>query len=263
MTAHRFFAFLLAVTLAFAMLSPALAEEAAESEATEAPATAQDDTLTDAQRLVRGYDADLGYIYINYGRYPYEADGTVAPILWRVLGIDEDGYALLLTEYVIDFAMYHEKKVTIEEWKGNTIYHTLNDEMRKVMFTDEELSAVLYTDEKGWLYYLDNEDYRNTAYGFRHWQLKPQKERECKPTPYAMTHPHAWKDRSNGCTWYFSTGVPRRGFHNLIGYDGHTSTAANNRYGGVRCACKLDLSKLDHVSGEGTLENPYTFEVIE
>ena len=138
MTVRRFFAFLLAVTLAFAMLSPALAEETAAPDATAAPATAQNATLTDAQRLVRGYDADLGYIYINYGRYPYEADGTVAPILWRVLGIDEDGYALLLTEYVIDFAMYHEKKVTIEEWKGNTIYHTLNDEMRKVMFTDEE-----------------------------------------------------------------------------------------------------------------------------
>ena len=121
MTVHRFFAFLLAVTLAFALFSPALAEETAEPKATAAPATAQDATLTDAQRLVRGYDADLGYIYINYGRYPYEADGTVAPILWRVLGVDEDGYALLLTEYVIDFAMYHEKKVTIEEWKGNTI----------------------------------------------------------------------------------------------------------------------------------------------
>ena len=91
MTAHRFFAFLLAVTLAFSMLSPALAEEAAESEATAAPTAAQADTPTDAQRLVRGYDADLGYIYINYGRYPYEADGTVAPILWRVLGVDEDG----------------------------------------------------------------------------------------------------------------------------------------------------------------------------
>ena len=50
------------------------------------------------------------YIYINYGRYPYEADGTVAPILWRVLGIDEDGYALLLTEYVIDFAMISREK---------------------------------------------------------------------------------------------------------------------------------------------------------
>ena len=37
MTVHRFFAFLLAVTLAFATLSPALAEEAAESEATAAP----------------------------------------------------------------------------------------------------------------------------------------------------------------------------------------------------------------------------------
>lgn len=41
MTAHRFFAFLLAVTLAFAMLSPALAEETAAPDATAAPATAQ------------------------------------------------------------------------------------------------------------------------------------------------------------------------------------------------------------------------------
>ncbi len=79
MTAHRFFAFLLAVTLAFAMLSPALAEETAEPKATAAPATAQNAMLTDAQRLVRGYDADLGYIYINYGRYPYEADGPLRP----------------------------------------------------------------------------------------------------------------------------------------------------------------------------------------
>ena len=218
---------------------------------------------TDAQRLVRGYDADEGYIYINYGRYPYEADGTIAPVLWRVLGVSEDGWALLLTEYVIDFAMYNTEKVNIYEWKGNTIYHTLNDDMRKVMFTDEELTAVRYSEEKGWLYYLDNEDYRNTSYGFRHWQLKPQKERECKPTPYAMTHPDAWCDKSNGCTWYFSTGIPRRGYHNLIGFDGHTSTAANNRNGGVRCACKLDLSMLSNVSGSGTLEDPYSFDVVD
>ena len=218
---------------------------------------------TDAQQLVRGYDATDGYIYVNYGRYPHDEDGTVAPVLWRVLGVDEDGWALLLTEHIIDFAMYNTEKVNIYEWKGNTIYHTLNDTMRKVMFTDEELSAVRFSEEKGWLYYLDNEDYRNTAYGFRHWQLKPQKERECSPTPYAMTHPEAWRDASNGCSWYFSTGIPRKGFHNLIGFDGHTSTAANNRYGGVRCACKLDLSMLGQASGSGTEEDPYTFEVLK
>ena len=260
MSFRRLLALLLVCTLSLGL---AVAEEAP----TQAPIASATDlstaALTDAQRLVRGYDAEAGYIYINYGRYPYYEDGTEAPILWRVLGVDEDGWALLLTEYVIDFAMYHEKKVTMENWRDNTIYHTLNDEMRLVMFTDEELSAVRYTEEKGWLYYLDNEDYRNTDYGFRHWQLKPQKERECQPTPYAMTNPHAWKDRSNGCTWYFSTGVPRRGFHNLIGYDGHTSTAANNRYGGVRCACKLKLSMLSNVQGEGTKEDPYTFEVVK
>lgn len=216
---------------------------------------------TDAERLIRGYDPEDGYIYMCFGRYPYTEEGTVMPVEWKVLGV-ENNYAFLYTQYVIDFAQYHTEKVTLEVWKDNAIYTTLNENIRKQMFTDEELRAVRYSEEMGWLFYLSNLQLRQEAYGFYHWQLKPQKPRECAPTPYAMTHPEAWRDAGNGNTWYFSTGVPRRGFHSLIGFDGHTSTAANNRYGGVRPACYVDLAMLDNVTGSGTLEDPYMFDVI-
>lgn len=224
---------------------------------------------TDAQRVVKGYDREVGglrnnvdgYTFINFGRYPYTAEGDIMPVTWKVLAV-EDGYAFCYTAYVIDFAQYHDKKIDLVVWKDNLIYTTLNETIRAKMFTEDELKAVCYSEERGWLFYLSNPQLRREDYGFRHWQLDPQKPRECAPTPYAMTHPEAWKDEASGNTWYFSTGMPRVGFHNLIGFDGHTSTAANNRYGGVRPACYIDLSMLDNVTGSGTLEDPYNFELI-
>lgn len=224
---------------------------------------------TDAQRVVKSFDQEAGkamngldgYTFINYGNYPYTAEGDILPVTWKVLCV-EDGYAFCYSAYVIDFAQFHDKKVDLDHWKDYQIYTTLNETIRKKMFTDEELKAVLFSEERGWLFYLSNFQLRKEYYGFRHWQLKPQKPRECAPTPYAMTHPEAWVDEGNGNTWYFSTGMPRVGFHNLIGYDGHTSTAANNRYGGVRCACYIDLSMLDNVKGSGTIDDPYSFDLI-
>lgn len=224
---------------------------------------------TDAQRVIKGYDMEVGklknnvdgYTFMNFGRYPYTAEGDIMPVTWKVLGVEE-GYAFCYTAYVIDFAQYHDKKIDLVVWKDNLIYKTLNETIRAKMFTDDELKAVLYSEDRGWLFYLSNLQLRKEYYGFRHWQLDPQKPRECSPTPYAMTHPEAWIDEASGNTWYFSTGMPRVGFHNLIGFDGHTSTAANNRYGGVRCACYIDLSMLDNVKGSGTLEDPYSFDLI-
>ena len=50
-----------------------------------------------ADSPLRGYVKGEGYQYVSLGAYPYEADGAVAPVLWRVLET-KDGQALLLTE---------------------------------------------------------------------------------------------------------------------------------------------------------------------
>ena len=65
------------------------------------------------------------------------------------MGAENNGWALLLTEYVIHIAMYHKEKANVYEWKGNAIYHTLNDEVCQVRFTDEKMAAVRYSRERG------------------------------------------------------------------------------------------------------------------
>lgn len=214
---------------------------------------------TDAQLNVRGYVKHEGYVYMNFGSYPYTAEGEVQPILWDVLFVENDK-ALLFTHYIIDFAQYHTERADMPTWKDYAIYHTLNEEMVPVMFTPDELSAIIYNEDMGWIYYPSTGDMWNIDYGFRagHW---PHKERECRATPYAKASPNAWISHENGNSWYYTTSVPRRCCHGLVGYDGHTSVAANNRYGGVRPLCWVDLTKLDHMTGTGTLEDPFCFEI--
>ena len=49
---------------------------------------------------IRSYDkADGGWQYVTMGVYPYEADGAMREVLWRVLFV-ENGEALLLADQV-------------------------------------------------------------------------------------------------------------------------------------------------------------------
>ena len=57
-------ALLLALLLALCAAFPALAEDAAG---------------------IPGYSRSAGYTYVTFGSYPTDADGTVRPIIWRVL----------------------------------------------------------------------------------------------------------------------------------------------------------------------------------
>ena len=87
--------------------------------------------------VLRGYDTQTRkYQYATFGVYPYDKDGTEAPVLWRVLGrgipaaddvigkdtydhmakkyanrdeftVENDDVFLLITEYIIDTVLYH------------------------------------------------------------------------------------------------------------------------------------------------------------
>ena len=46
---------------------------------------------------LRGYEKGNGWHFVNFGEYPYERNGTVKPVLWRILEI-ENNQALMLTE---------------------------------------------------------------------------------------------------------------------------------------------------------------------
>ena len=80
--------------------------------------TTEVEPLTDAQKVLRGYEkgtGEGGYVYISFGRYPYTKKGEVRDLTWRVLAI-ENGYAFLLNEYCVDAARCHYEKKDPKTW---------------------------------------------------------------------------------------------------------------------------------------------------
>lgn len=235
------------------------------------PALAADYTIerspeTDAERLLRGWDSEAGYVYMEFGRYPFERDGTVKPCLWRVLAL-ENGCVFLLNEYVVDNFRFHTEKVDQPDWPDYELYTTMNTIMLDTMFTPEEQAALHDIGNRGRLFILDNKEFMTNKYGFRAILTKPEAERICWGTPYGISRGVFVNrsDGSNGAAWYWSRTCRHTaagGYEHIIGYNGHISMAGFLREGGVRPACFVDMTMLDHVSGSGTLEDPYRFELV-
>ncbi|MBR2824247.1 MAG: immunoglobulin domain-containing protein [Clostridia bacterium] len=107
---------------------------------------------------IRGFDAKAKeeYQYLQLGTYYYEADGTRAPLVWRVLS-REGNIAQLITEHVIDAV----QMLKIEDYdtavknkrKFKSLYNTpyeemdlyfwLNGEMAEVMFEVQDFSSAI------------------------------------------------------------------------------------------------------------------------
>lgn len=220
--------------------------------------------VTDAEKVLRGYDAQSeSYVYLTFGSYPYEKDGTERPCLWRVLAI-ENNYAFLLNEYVVDFQPFHSVKEDQPDWPDYDLYTYMNTTMLNEMFSAQEQACLRYTYEFGSLFILNNKEFMTRAYGFRPILTEVEWERECPPTPYAKTLKGAYV-HENGNTWYWSRTCRHTaagGYEHILGYNGHISMAGFTRIGGVRPACYVDCSMLDKVTGTGTKDDPYVFSIV-
>lgn len=222
--------------------------------------------LSDGQQHLRGYDPESkSYVYVSLGRYPYTEDGEIRPCLWRILGIEE-GYAYFLNEYVVDADIFHPvKKDQPRDWRDYQMYNTMNDTMVYKMFNNKEIAALRYTDDLGRLFIMSNEESMQAAYGFRKILTKPQWERSCLPTPWAIKN-GAFVDPGNQCTTYWSRSCRHTaagGYEWIFGYNGHISMAGFTRICGIRPACYVDISMLDGISGEGTMDDPYIFASVQ
>ena len=84
------------------------------------------------------------------GSYPQGANGEVKPILWRVLDI-VDGYALLLSDKILDAKAYHEEDIDIS-WDKCTLNDWLNNDFCnkafKTPFADKIIK--LFSRKKGY-----------------------------------------------------------------------------------------------------------------
>ena len=211
---------------------------------------------------IRGYEKKQGWQFVQFGSYPYEKDGTEAPVLWRVLKL-EDGRAFMMTENVIDFVLHHTEKDEDPEhplaYADTLMCRFLNTECVDTLFTPEEKAALTeMEDGRGVLSCATFEELTDTSTGFPSGKGKNTR-RNAWGTPYAYEK-GLKKLGSNRCSWYFTATWRRLGFRWIVGDDGHISVVGADRVGGVRPVVYLDVSKVAIASGAGEREDPYILQ---
>lgn len=77
---------------------------------------------------------------ITFGSYPQEADGTVKPIEWQVLAV-EDGKALLISLYGLDAKPYNSKWADVT-WESCSLRTWLNEEFYQTAFQASEQQII-------------------------------------------------------------------------------------------------------------------------
>ena len=206
------------------------------------------------------------YQYVTFGQYPQLRDGTVLPVKWRVLSVEND-QAMLISEYVLDAkqVIFESDPVAIEEhtyrristFEESDLFVWLNSTMRDTLFTPAEQSAVINS-SRGQVFVLSRSEFLNTDYGFAASVYGVQIKRQCKPTQYAIKQ-GAYLDRlRTTCYWTNTVRFPEGHQLQIVGYNGHLSYAGYTRADvGLRVSCILDVAQLNIISGKGIKDDPY------
>lgn len=236
---------------------------------------------------LRGYDQGKGYQYVQLGEFPQDADGTVRPILWRVLSVDET-QAYLLSEYILfcnrihpDDNAYVAFKAAFNQtemfdllngpFEGDPLPEAEREKLKKrerlgyahiaqICFKDQAFTPVeqsmLFSDEElGMVFLASAEDLQNRKLGFTSAQ-----SRKAFGTEYAL---------QNGLFQYQNDSSPywTRSQSKSFAY-GTRCTKFSGNLGYIRCvvmnegcrpAIRLLLEDLTPIGGNGTKENPYRF----
>lgn len=272
-------AFILAVALFCVLFMPHAVNEASAPEGVDACG-------------LRGWDPDAGYQYVIMGYYPYEADGTEAPVLWQVLSI-EDGKALLYTTNIID--AHQPVEVTgkqaekhdypeISDYGDTDLNRWLNEVMIDKLLGDEPVLAAVTEEQYGRLYPLTDFELMTEKYGFTNQRFYEVRSRWAYATPYALSvklYPdygsRIQKDTKYGTSGYWVAAlkrnnktneqIPGRYLQICAGIAdphkpkdsniGHLSFGYLNRTSiGLRLAVRLDTSRIQVISGNGTIWDP-------
>lgn len=219
---------------------------------------------------LRGYIKGQGWKFVSLGEYPYEEDGRVKPVLWRMLQLEND-QALLLTEYVIDTQQVifetDEVKIANNDYRRITrydesdLYTWLNTVAINTMFGNSpERSALIEEPGGGKLFILTSEQFLDPTYGFSASRWGNQTTRHAIGTPYAIEKRGLYVDNSNGKSPYWASTVraPEMYHLQLIGYNGHLSYGGYTRTNvGLRLSVRVDMTQLTVTGGQGTRKNPF------
>jgi len=235
---------------------------------------------------LRGYDKKEGYVYVHLGAFPQDADGTVRPILWRVLSADNE-QAYLLSEYILFNNRVHpddqeyiafnaafnktemfsllngpfegdpipaEEQDALKKKERLGRVHIAQTSFKEEAFTADELEMLVTDDELGTVFLVTADDLKNRDMGFQ-----SSKERKAYGTAYAI---------ENGLFVYQNGSSPywTRSQSQSFAY-GTRCTKVDGDLGYIRCvvmnegcrpAVRLALDGISISGGNGTMDDPYT-----
>ena len=222
---------------------------------------------------LHGYSKSGGYEYVQFGSYPTDADGTVRPILWRVLRADGNE-AWLLSEYVLFGSPVHGDYEHYQGWEKSDLYIYLNSVFINDAFTAEERAALVNrTEDNALVTLITSDEMKDASIGF-----SSNNARLCESTAYAKILPDPpifelpktnnkgrWKPLyiySKGhkySPWWSRTrsvDYPHEQRRVMDeGKIGRISTGNSDL--GVRPTVYVDLSLLSISGGTGTMDSPY------
>ena len=222
---------------------------------------------------IRSYDkAAGGWQYAVMGVYPYEADGAMREVLWRVLSV-ANGQALMLADQVLDaHQVINETDQAvikartyrrIDSYTDSDLCAWMNSEMVETLFPDEAFRDALVEGEFGKLYCLTTEQFTNANFGFnRSMYGENFPDRKATGTPYYIER-GGYVDQSTKTAPYWAATIRgKTGYQlQLVGYNGHLSWGAYTRVNvGVRPALTIDLSQCQ-ITGAGTRAEPFLITV--
>ena len=196
-----------------------------------------------------------GYSYVSFGTFPLTAVGEEAPILWRVLDVQENE-AYLLAEYIIDVHYVHldTKAYYSLTWEDSDLYAYLQNDFMPRAFSEEEQAALLQRTEDGAMVTLPQiDDIRNKAYGFA-----DNKSRLCKGTEYAKSIGLFLYSDKNSPWLSRNKSKDRPQQQRRVMDDGKLGTVpCGNVDLGIRPCVYVDLSLLSITGGTGVKDDPF------
>ena len=216
---------------------------------------------------LRGYDKKNGYVYLTMGAYPQTAEGGELPILWRVLRVQDDR-AYILSEYVLlakpihsDYQEYANKPTNTKkpgfngDFTQTEMSRYLNGELM-THFTETELAQLAPDGTMGSFFLVTDADLKDKSLGFG-----TNQSRKAWGTEYAIenglfVYGSKYGKHSPYWTCVQSTSDARHARCTKDeGEIGRINVITEDL--GMRPACYLDMTKVEIVSGTGTMEDPY------
>ena len=203
----------------------------------------------------RPWNKDQGASYVAFGRYPHLADGTEAPIVWRVLET-VDGVVYLMSEYILDVSKLHHDAERYPGWDKADLNAWLQTDFVEKAFDEGEAAALSETAE-GIVSLPSSDDLKNKAFG-----LGTDLTRRTIGTPWADAQGLFFYRHKKHSPYWTRTPSDRPHAHRTIKLEGNLGyLGVTNSDMGIRPVIWLQADMVEVSGGSGTLADPYVLVV--